>query len=150
KAGTLYGLHQATRAIQTERTAIITEGYTDTIACHQAGIANVVATLGTALTARHATVLRRLCDRVVLLFDGDEAGRRAADRAVEVFFAEEIDVGIATLASVTDAKDPDELLKREGGADLLRRAVAGARDLLAYRYDRIRASLRGAGLSALN
>lgn len=149
KSGTLYGLYQASRSIQTERTAIITEGYTDTIACHQAGFTNTVATLGTALTPRHAAVLRRLCDTVILLFDGDDAGQRAADRAVEVFFAEEIDVKIATLSSVTDAKDPDELLKREGGADALRQALAKATDLLAYRYARIRERLAGAGMAAL-
>ncbi|MFM9994779.1 MAG: DNA primase [Phycisphaerales bacterium] len=150
KAGTLYGLHQAARAIQAERVAVITEGYTDTIACHQAGIENVVATLGTALTPRHAAVLRRLCDTVVLLFDGDLAGQKAADRAVEVFIAEELGVRIATLAGVTDAKDPDELLKREGGADLLRRAIASSTDLLRYRYERVRASLGGASPERMN
>jgi DNA primase len=150
KSGTLYGLFQASRAIQTERTAIITEGYTDTIACHQAGVTNAVATLGTALTPRHAAVLRRLCDTVVLLFDGDAAGQRAADRAVEVFFSEEIDVKIATLAGITDAKDPDELLKRDGGVEVLRRAVASAVDVLDYRYARIKDRLRGAGMAALN
>lgn len=150
KSNTLYGLYQASRSIQTERTAIITEGYTDTIACHQAGITNTVATLGTALTRGHAAVLRRLCDTVVLLFDGDDAGQRAADRAVEVFFAEEIDVKIATLSSKTDAKDPDELLKREGGAVVLRDVIASATDLLAYRFERLRAGLEGAGTSALS
>lgn len=150
KSGTLFGLYQAAKSIQVERTAVVTEGYTDTIACHQAGITNVVATLGTALTMRHAAVLRRLCDTVVLLFDGDEAGQRAADRAVEVFFAEELDVKIATLAPVTDAKDPDELLKREGGADLLRAAIAQAVDLLEYRYTRMRKRLAGAGMAALD
>jgi DNA primase len=150
KAGTLYGLHQASRSIQTQRFAIITEGYTDTIACHQGGFTNAVATLGTALTPRHAQVLRRLCDTVVLLFDGDDAGQRAADRAVEVFFAEDIDVKIATLSSVTDAKDPDELLKREGGAAVLQQALAQAADLLAYRYGRIGQKAAGAGMSALS
>jgi DNA primase len=149
KSGTLYGLHQASRAIQAQRFAIITEGYTDTIACHQGGFTNAVATLGTALTARHAAVLRRLCDTVVLLFDGDDAGQRAADRAVEVFFAEDIDVKIATLASVTDAKDPDDLLKRPGGEELLRLAIERATDLLEYRYARIRQKAAGAGMSAL-
>ena len=138
KAGTLYGLHQASRSIQAKRFAIITEGYTDTIACHQGGFTNAVATLGTALTPRHAQVLRRLCDTVVLLFDGDDAGQRAADRAVEVFFAEDLDVKIATLSGVTDAKDPDELLKREGGAAILQKAIDSATDLLSYRYARIR------------
>jgi DNA primase len=150
KAGTLYGLHQASRSIQSQGVAIITEGYTDTIACHQGGFTNAVATLGTALTARHAAVLRRLCDTVILLFDGDEAGQRAADRAVEVFFAEDIDVKIATLAGVTDAKDPDELLKREGGAEVLREALSRARDLLEYRYARIRERAAGAGMAAMS
>lgn len=150
KSGTLFGLFQASRSIQKERIAIITEGYTDTIACHQAGITNVVATLGTALTAKHAMILRRLCETVVLLFDGDEAGQKAADRAVEVFFSEEIDVKIATLASRTDAKDPDELLKREGGVEVLRAAVNQATDLLAYRYQRIRERLENAGPAALS
>jgi DNA primase len=150
KSGTLYGLYQASREIQRRKVAVITEGYTDTIACHQAGLTNAVATLGTALTPRHATVLRRLCDTVVLLFDGDTAGQKAADRAVEVFFAEELDVKICTLAGHTDAKDPDELLKREGGLAVLQRAIDAAPDLLAYRYARIRERLSGAGLSAVN
>ena len=150
KSSTLYGLHQAARAIQSKRVVVVTEGYTDVIACHQAGITNVVATLGTALTPGHATVLRRLCDTVVLLFDGDDAGRRAADRAVDVFFAEDLDVKIATLATVTDAKDPDELLKRPDGKGLLERAFAGARDLLDYRYARMREGLAGAGASELS
>ncbi|MCC6661433.1 MAG: DNA primase [Phycisphaerales bacterium] len=150
KRSTLYGLRQASRAIQADRTAIITEGYTDTIACHQAGITNAVATLGTALTLGHAARLRRYCDTVVLLFDGDDAGQRAADRAVEVFIRENLDVKIATLAGFTDAKDPDELLRRDGGVDVLRRAIAGASDLLAYRYQRLRAAVgTGAGPAAI-
>jgi DNA primase len=150
KSSTLYGLHQAARPIQAERVAIVTEGYTDVIACHQAGVTNAVATLGTALTQGHALVLKRLCDTVVLLFDGDEAGQRAADRAVPVFFAEPIDVKIATLSRVTDAKDPDELLKREGGLELFRKALDQATDLLSFRFARLKDRLRGAGLSALN
>ncbi len=149
KSATLYALSHAAKPIQTQRTAIITEGYTDVIACHQAGFANVVATLGTALTREHAGVLRRLCDRVILLFDGDDAGQRAADRAVEVFFAEELDVSIATLSKVTDAKDPDELLKREGGAETFRAALEGATDLLEYRFARLRSKLSGVGMAAM-
>ncbi len=149
KSAALFGLHQAVQAVQRERTAIITEGYTDVIACHQAGFENVVATLGTALTPGHASILRRLCDTVILLFDGDDAGQRAADRAVEVFFSESIDVRIATLNRFTDAKDPDELLKREGGEGVFRRAIEAGADLLDYRFARLRERLAGAGLSAL-
>lgn len=149
KSASIFGLHQAVQTIQRERTAIITEGYTDVIACHQAGIEHAVATLGTALTPGHATILRRLCDTVVLLFDGDEAGHKAADRAVEVFFSESIDVKVATLDRFTDAKDPDELLKREGGREVFLEAIAGGVALLDYRFARLRDRLAGAGLSAL-
>ncbi len=149
KSSTLYGLTLASRSIQHQRTALITEGYMDTIACHQGGFTNAVATLGTALTREHAAELRRICQTVILVFDGDQAGQRASDRAVEVFFAEPLDVRICTLASVTDAKDPDELLKRHDGAETFRAALAASTDLLDYRFARIRARLAGAGTSAL-
>lgn len=144
KGSTLFAISQAFRAIQSERTAIITEGYTDAIACHQAGITNVVATLGTALTQRHATLLRRVCDRVILLFDGDEAGQRAADRALEVLFAEPIDVRVCVLP---DELDPDEMLKEVGGADRFRAVLAQAIDLLDYRFARLGEKFRTGGHS---
>ncbi len=150
KSGTLYALHQAAKEIQRAGRAIVTEGYTDVIACHQAGITNAVATLGTALTRDHAAVLRRMCDTVVLLFDGDQAGEKAAERAVEVFFGEAIDVRIATLKSVTDAKDPDELLKRDGGRELFQQAIDQSVDLLEFRFARLRSRLEGAGIAALS
>lgn len=149
KSATLYALPQAQRAIQSSRVAIITEGYTDAIACHQAGFTNAVATLGTALTREHAAVLRRLCDTVVLLFDGDMAGQKAAERAVEVFFAETLDVKIALMSSRTDAKDPDELLKREGGADVFRRVIDDAIDLLDFRFRTLRERTKAAGPAAM-
>lgn len=148
KSSTVYGLHQAAQDIRKTGTAIITEGYMDTIACHQAGIGNAVATLGTALTPGHARILRRLCSTIVLLFDGDQAGQKAAQRAVEVFFAEPVDVRIATLSSVTDAKDPDELLKRDGGPALLKAAIDRAIDPLELLFSSARASVEGLGVSA--
>lgn len=149
KSATLYALPQASRTIQATGTAIITEGYMDAIACHQGGFANAVATLGTSLTREHATILRRLCHTVVLLFDGDQAGQRAADRAAEIFFAETIDVKIATLAGFTDAKDPDELLKREGGSDVFKQVIERATDLLDYRFARLRDRIAGQGGAAM-
>jgi DNA primase len=140
KSRTLYGLHLAKRAIIDARQVIVTEGYTDVIACHQAGVCNVVGTLGTALTRQHAKLLSRLCDTVVLLFDGDEAGQRAADRGVEVFFAEPVDVKICVLP---DKVDPDDLLKREGGVETLRELVTNATDALQFKINRFRASLAG-------
>lgn len=150
KSATLYGLSQAARSVQARRTVIITEGYTDAIACHQGGFTNAVATLGTALTREHAVVLRRLCDRVVLLFDGDDAGQRAADRAFPIFFGEPLDVSIVTLNAYTDAKDPDELLKRSGGGEVFQTALNGAVDLLEFRFARLRKRMEGAGVAALS
>lgn len=149
KSATLYALPQARQSIQKTKRVVVVEGYMDVIACHQAGVRNVVATLGTALTREHARELRLIADEVVLLFDGDDAGQRAADRAFDVFFHESIDVAIATLASVTDAKDPDELLKREGGKQVLEQALSHATPLLEYHYQRLRNSLKGAGPAAV-
>ncbi len=145
KSETLFGLHQARDAIRREGWVAVVEGYTDVIACHQHGIENVVGTLGTALTAEHARRLRWKCDRVVLLFDGDEAGQRAANRAFEVLFSGELDVSVAVLSDVTDAKDPDELLAREGGREMLLKALTGGRDLVEMHFGRLREQARGKG-----
>ncbi|MCP3902507.1 MAG: DNA primase [Planctomycetes bacterium] len=146
KSRTLYGLHLARRAIIESQQAIVVEGYTDVIAGHQAGVTNVVATLGTALTKQHADVLARLADSVVLVFDADDAGRRAADRGVEVFFAAPVDVRICVLP---EGQDPDTLLRADGGVEQFRSAVASAVDALAYKLERFESSLADAtGISA--
>src|SRR5262249_4064742 len=86
-------------------------GYTDVIAAHQVGLTNVVGTLGTALGDDHVVALRRLADRVVLVFDGDEAGQKAADRSLELFLGHEVDVRVITLP---DDLDPCDFLLKEG------------------------------------
>lgn len=152
KSATLYGLHQAGSAVRREGWSVVVEGYMDAIACHQAGLENVVATLGTALNEAGARVLQRLCGRVVLLFDGDDAGARAADRAVEVLLGTNLDVSIATLSAARaageiDAKDPDELLKQPGGLDALRRLLDRGVEALEYRFERLRQRSAGLGMS---
>ncbi len=142
KGATLYGLPQATRAIRETRRVIVTEGYTDVVACHQHGVENVVATLGTALTERHARLVRRLADEVILLFDGDEAGQRAADRAFEVFFPEALDVRVAALPG---GRDPDEVLKEEGGDEAFARMLEEAEDVLEHRVRRLERELNASG-----
>lgn len=141
KGRTLYGLDLASRAIARQRTAIVCEGYTDVIALHGHGFENAVATLGTALTREHADRLSRFCDTVVLLFDGDAAGRRAADRAVEVFFASEVDIRLCTLP---DGLDPDELLRSEGGPARFAAAIEGSQDALLSLVSDFRDRLREA------
>jgi len=129
KGRTLYGLHLARKSIGDTGRAIVTEGYTDVIACHQAGHCNVVGTLGTALTDDHARILSRLCDTIVLLFDGDDAGQRAADRALEVVLKHPVDVRICILPA---GADPADLLSQEDGADHFEQVVANSTDVLEY------------------
>jgi DNA primase len=145
KSRTLYGLHQAKRSIIDSRTAILTEGYTDVITCHQHGFTNVVGTLGTALTREHARLLSKFCDTVVLVFDGDEAGQRAADRGVEVFFSEPVDVRICVLP---DNLDPDDLLRQDGGVEQFQNALDAATDALAFKVQRFQNAIQSvSGLS---
>lgn len=139
KSATLYGLHLAKKSIIDSHVAVIVEGYTDVIACHQAGQTNVVATLGTALTAQHVTELRRYAQKVVLVYDGDEAGQKAADRAVEVFLTGSLDVAIAVLP---DRLDPDELLKLPDGVERWQQAISQATDALAFQLTRVQAQLQ--------
>lgn len=148
KSRALYGIDRAKRAIVTAGASIVTEGYTDVIACHRAGFTNAVATLGTAFTRDHARALRRLSERVVLLFDGDEAGQKAADRALDllmgVYLSESVDIRICVLP---DGLDPDDLLRQEGGPERFRTALARASDALPFMASRIRRKIDGRGLS---
>lgn len=118
----LYGFHHARDVIQKSNTVLVTEGYTDCIACHQHGVKNVVATLGTALTDQHVTVLKRFAQKVVLLYDGDEAGQKSSERVIESLLAEDVDLRVLSLPGECD---PDEYL-REEGADALRALVESA------------------------
>ncbi len=137
KSATLYGLHAAKKPIIDTKTAVIVEGYTDVIACHQAGAANVVAALGTALTAEHVRELRRYCEQVIVVMDGDAAGQKAADRAVQVFLTGDLDVSIAVLPP---GQDPDELLKA-GGLDAWDEVLDRAVDALGFAFDRVQSRL---------
>ncbi|MBT4523318.1 MAG: toprim domain-containing protein, partial [Phycisphaerae bacterium] len=110
--------------------------YTDVIACHQVGVTNVVATLGTALTPQHAQKLSRICDEVTLVFDGDEAGQRAADRAVEIFFSRDIDVNICVLP---DGKDPADVATDK---KTLLASFSEAVDAITYKFDRIEIDIK--------
>ncbi|MHC4100269.1 MAG: DNA primase [Planctomycetota bacterium] len=146
KSRTLYGLHLAKRAVIEAGRAIVTEGYTDVVACYQAGLRNVVATLGTALTRDHVRMLKRICGEVVLVFDGDEAGQRAADRAVELFFAVPVDVRICVLP---ESCDPAEMLGQPDGLQRFRAALEASHHALDYKVRRFRGQLEAvAGLGA--
>jgi DNA primase len=113
----------------------VVEGYTDVIAAHQVGLCNVVGTLGTAFGEDHVRTLRALADRACLVFDGDEAGQAAAERALEVFLGHELDVRVLCLPA---GLDPCDFLLGEG-ADAFRALADGAVDPLAFVLDRARA-----------
>lgn len=119
KSRTCYALDVARDAIRRTGVVMVMEGYADCVKAHQGGILNAVATLGTALTESHVTVLKRLARRVVLIFDGDRAGMDAAEKAIPRFLAQEVDLRILT---VPDGLDPDEFVDQRGGDALLKLA----------------------------
>lgn len=108
KRSLLYGLHLSRQPIIDAGTAVVVEGYTDTIAAHQAGITNVVATAGTALTSEHLDSLAQVTDKVTLVFDGDEAGLLAVDRVAELDHRQP-DLGLF-VARLPKGQDPASLL----------------------------------------
>lgn len=105
KSRLAYGLDVARDAIRKTRTAIVVEGYTDCIVCHQYGFENVVGTLGTALTEQHVMTLKRFAEKIVLIYDGDQAGQDAAERALVKFLAQDVDLRILTLPGGADPAD---------------------------------------------
>lgn len=111
KGQTLFGLDLAREAVARTKTVVIVEGYFDAIALHQAGLTHTVATLGTALTPDHIQVLRRFAANVVLLFDPDPAGVRAALRGLDLFVNSGLSVKVVTLPS---SEDPDTFVRKEG------------------------------------
>jgi DNA primase len=132
KGREMYGLHLAREAARGAGRLLVVEGYTDVMHCHQGGLREVAAGLGTALTAENARQLRRFGVPVFLVYDGDEAGQRAAERAAEVLLAERLEGSVALLPP---GRDPADLVVREGpGA--LERALEAAQDLWSYRMER--------------
>ena len=126
KSHHLYGLNFARQA--KAGSIILVEGYMDVIALYQAGIHNAAAALGTAFNAEHAKLLKKYCENVILLFDSDGAGERAALRAIPILVANGLRVKVLQLQN---AKDPDEFLKRYG-ADAFAGALNGAMPYVAF------------------
>ena len=129
KSKLLYGLDVARDAMRSSRTAVVVEGYTDCIMAHQHGVANVVAVLGTALGEQHIRLLRRYADRIILVLDGDEAGKRRAGEILELFVAAQMDLRVLTLP---ENVDPCDLLLERGG-EAFREQLQGAADALEHK-----------------
>lgn len=139
KGEVLYGLHEGRVQIRREGWAVVCEGNFDLVALHQAGVANSVAPMGTALTEKHAKLLRRYTEQVVLLFDGDAAGSKAVRAAFPVLAREALTVRVASLPR---GADPDSYV-REHGADALIERVQGAPGIVEHLIDEAAASSLG-------
>ena len=137
KSNMLYGLDLAREAITKSRVAIVMEGYTDCIVARQFGIENVVAVLGTALGDRrgptgegHIQLLRRFAETIILVLDGDEAGRKRTHEILSLFVAEQVDLRVVTLP---DELDPCDFLLAHG-ADAFRSQLETAVDGLEHAF----------------
>lgn len=144
KSRALYGLYEARKAMRDSEELLLVEGYLDVVALHQAGIGNVVATCGTALTSEQAGAMRRHASEVVTLFDADSAGGAAAARSFPIF----LESGIwARSATLPDGEDPDSFV-RTHGAEAMRERVRRAAPLVEA-YAKHRVASAPAGTSGL-
>lgn len=131
KSNAVFGLYQARQAIRQTRRAVFVEGNFDVISLHAAGIRNVVAPLGTALTASQVRQIARFTDRITIFFDGDEAGYKASRRAVGILLEEGAD---GTVVTTPPGEDPDSMV-RTGGAAVIEDAVSRARPMVSWIVD---------------
>jgi DNA primase len=139
KSRTLFGIDLARNAIRREKLAVIVEGYTDVMAAHQAGFANVVASLGTALTAGQIELATRYADGVALAYDVDLAGEAATQRGLLEELGPDQSVSKVRVVRIPAGKDPDELIRTDPEA--WRQAVAGAKPVIEYFIDRTAADV---------
>lgn len=133
KGETIFGLNLTKDEIKKEKSAVLVEGNVDLLTVYQAGVKNVAAPLGTALTIAQCKLLARFADMIVLAFDADAAGEAAAERSAELLQNQGLGVKVAQLR---DAKDPDELI-RKAGAEAFKKAVSQALPFTEFRIKRV-------------
>ena len=134
KSRILFGLDHARDSITKADTSVLMEGYVDCIMAHQGGVTNAVATLGTALAETHVIALKRFSRKVVLVYDGDEAGKKAAERSLPKFLAHEVDLRILTLPGGIDPAD----YVTQHGTDRFRQLIEQAPEAWEYKFRCIR------------
>ena len=139
KSHTLFGIDLAKAAIRKAKLSVIVEGYTDVLAAHQAGFANVVASLGTALTAGQVELATRYADAVALAYDVDVAGEAATQRGLLEELGPDQAVSKVRVVRVPAGKDPDELIRSDPAA--WNKAVADAKPVIEYFIDRTAAEV---------
>ena len=135
KSRVLYGLFQGKQAIRRAEEVILVEGYTDVISLHQAGVENVVASSGTALTPEQVKILGRYAKRVLLLYDADAAGATAAMRGIDLVLEHELAVYAVALPG---GEDPDSFVRAHGGEAFVDYAQKHRRDFVEFKHERQR------------
>ncbi len=130
KSKVLYGIYHAKQAIAKQDNCYLVEGYTDVIQLHQAGIENVVASSGTALTPDQIRLINRLTKNITVLFDGDAAGLRAAIRGIDLILEEGMNVKVCTFP---EGEDPDSFAKKSSYDALVAYLEGNAKDFIQFK-----------------
>lgn len=133
KGDVLFGLHRSKRALIDKKSAIVCEGQLDLITAFEAGIQNVIAPQGTAFTDKQARILKRYVEEVVLCFDADAAGEKAAERSLPALLEANLAVRVA---SMPPGEDPDSMI-RGRGPEAFARQIASAKDFFEFQIDRL-------------
>lgn len=128
----LYGLFQAKTAIREQDLCLLVEGYADVISLYQNGVQNVVASSGTALTENQIRLIRRFTENVVVLYDGDTAGIKAALRGIDLLLAQGLNVKAVTLPN---EEDPDSLVRKIGGEAFKEYLAKNAKDFITFKVE---------------
>ncbi len=140
KSKELYGLHHARKYSRTMDYILVVEGYMDVVALHQAGITKVVATLGTATSPDHLQILARTTKTIVFCFDGDDAGRSAAWKALKIALPIIKSGLLIKFLFLPDGEDPDTLVKKESASNFEKR-IEKAQTLSKFLFDHIKAKV---------
>ncbi len=127
KRKTLYGLYQARQSIRSEGFCVLVEGYTDVLSLSQNGVENVVASSGTSLTSEQVTLIKRFSKDVIVLYDGDEAGQKAALRGLDIFLENELNVKVLMLPP---NDDPDSYMRNVGPIAFKQALIKDSKDFI--------------------
>jgi DNA primase len=132
KSRVLYGLFQAKKSIVSKDRCFLVEGYTDVIAMHQAGIENVVASSGTALTTDQIRLIKRFSSNITILYDGDEAGIKASFRGIDMILEEGMNVKVVMLP---EGEDPDSYARKHSSSEFLKFIESNEKDFISFKTE---------------
>lgn len=130
KSNTLYGLFQSKHAILKNDQCFLVEGYTDVLSMHQAGIENVVASSGTALTKEQIRIIKRLTQNIVIMYDGDPAGIKASFRGIDLILEQELNVKVLLFP---EGEDPDSFARKHSASEIAAYIKENATDFIKFK-----------------